>query len=467
MSLTLKEIAKNVPQPDRTDYRALNQLQFIALNKTCIVIDDDPTGSQTVYDIPLLTDWKVDTLKAEFLNRTPCFYILTNSRSLTKEEDYRVYLEIGKNIRKASTQTSRGFLIISRSDSTLRGYFSNEIDALLDSGTIENPITFFSPVMFEGGRVTFNDTHYIVEDEILIPVNETPFAQDASFGYKHANLREWLIEKTEGRLKAKEIHAMSLKEVRESDIPHLAKKIKSLNPGHVMFPNAMEYSDLDKISNALLQALKTGKEVIIRSSSSLVPSLIGQSPKGLLTKTDMEVVYGDAGGLIVVGSYVPKSSHQLEYLKSKCDPNAVMELPVSSLLSDQKDKVIALVSAIVNKKLLEYPEVILYTSRQLITGDNAHENLQIGNTISAALVTIVNKLKTRPKYLLAKGGITSNDLATKALGMKRSTVLGQVVKGVPVWKMGKETKFPRLPYIVFPGNVGDEKSMYDITQKLT
>ena len=47
-----------------------------------IVLDDDPTGTQTVYDLPVLTEWTVATLQAEFARGTPIFYILTNSRSL-------------------------------------------------------------------------------------------------------------------------------------------------------------------------------------------------------------------------------------------------------------------------------------------------------------------------------------------------------------------------------------------------
>jgi len=73
----------------------------------------------------------------------------------------------------------------------------------------------------------------------------------------------------------------------------------------------------------------------------------------------------------------------------------------------------------------------------------------------------------QPNYILVKGGITSHDIAIQGLGMKRSEVIGQLLPGVPVWKMGEETRFPNIKYIVFPGNVGGEKSLYQITQKLT
>ena len=76
------------------------------------------------------------------------------------------------------------------------------------------------------------------------------------------------------------------------------------------------------------------------------------------------------------------------------------------------------------------------------------------------------RLEVRPRYLIAKGGITSSDLATKGLGVKRARVLGQILPGVPVWELGPETKFPGLPYVVFPGNVGGPEALQDAVQKL-
>jgi uncharacterized protein YgbK (DUF1537 family) len=79
----------------------------------------------------------------------------------------------------------------------------------------------------------------------------------------------------------------------------------------------------------------------------------------------------------------------------------------------------------------------------------------------------VESITTRPRYILAKGGITSSDVATLGLHVKRAMVLGQTLPGVPVWHLGTESRFPGLVYIVFPGNVGDENSLVEIYQSLS
>jgi uncharacterized protein YgbK (DUF1537 family) len=52
------------------------------------------------------------------------------------------------------------------------------------------------------------------------------------------------------------------------------------------------------------------------------------------------------------------------------------------------------------------------------------------------------------------------------LGVKRAMVLGQILPGIPVWELGPETKFPGLPYVVFPGNVGGPDALKEVVRKL-
>jgi uncharacterized protein YgbK (DUF1537 family) len=63
--------------------------------------------------------------------------------------------------------------------------------------------------------------------------------------------------------------------------------------------------------------------------------------------------------------------------------------------------------------------------------------------------------------LIAKGGITSSDVATQALNVSRAVVMGQLLPGVPVWQLGAESRYPGLAYVVFPGNVGRSKSLLE------
>lgn len=71
----------------------------------------------------------------------------------------------------------------------------------------------------------------------------------------------------------------------------------------------------------------------------------------------------------------------------------------------------------------------------------------------------MKELSVCPRYLIGKGGITSSDLDSEALGVRKAQVFGQIIPGVPVWRLGKESKYPGLPYIVFPGNVGDADAL--------
>ena len=79
---------------------------------------------------------------------------------------------------------------------------------------------------------------------------------------------------------------------------------------------------------------------------------------------------------------------------------------------------------------------------------------------------MVRRLATRPRYLVAKGGITSYDIATRALGVKRAMCIGQILPGVPVWELGESSRFPGLKFVAFPGNLGDPDWLSEVVLKL-
>ncbi|PWH84418.1 hypothetical protein DIS18_07770 [Algibacter marinivivus] len=465
MSTDLLNITKQLPKEDVSNHRGMNYNLFKQLNRTCIVVDDDPTGNQTVYDIPLLSHWDKETIINEFKNETPVFFILTNSRSLSEKKSLEIFKQISKNIAEASQITNRKFTIISRSDSTLRGHFS-EIEIIKQVISEKEAITLFIPVMFEGGRITVNDTHYILDNKQLTPVNETPFAKDHTFKYSNANLKGYIEEKTNGKIKASDVNSFSIDTIRLLDVISLSKQIKALKPNQYCIVNALNYNDLDKFSQAILLAEKLGKTIFFRTSSSFVPSYIGQKPKGLLYPKELFKTNNKPGGLIIVGSYVNKSSIQLNSVLNHFEKESAIEVDVDIILNGQTNSYIQSLVSKIEDHIKQGNDVIVYTSRKLISGKDTTSNINIASKISNSLVAIIKGIQVRPKYVLAKGGITSHDIATKGLGMKRSKVLGQIEYGIPLWSMGKETKFPELPYIVFPGNVGSEDSLLTLIQKL-
>jgi uncharacterized protein YgbK (DUF1537 family) len=431
-----------------------------------VVLDDDPTGTQTVHGIPVLTEWSEATLRAELQQTGPGFYLLTNSRAFPVEEACRINREIGDRLSRVAAELRQDFIVVSRGDSTLRGHFPDEVEALgvaLTAGRGRPPI-LLCPQFEAGGRYTIGDVHYVAEGDRFVPAAQTPFARDAVFGYHSSNLREWVVEKSRGRIGAEQITSLALADIRAHGPQGIAPQLL-LADGAVCIANAAGARDLEVIVLAALLAEARGTRTIYRTAASFVATRMGLAPRPLLTGRDLAAT-GGAGGLVVVGSYVPKSTEQLSRLLG-AGGVAPVELVVNDVLNGTTART-AMSDAVrtVNEHLTAGRDTVLFTSRPLVTGADAAENLGIGQRVSNALVEIVTRLEVRPRYLIAKGGITSSDLATRGLGVKRTPVLGQILPGVPVWELGPETKFPGLPYVVFPGNVGGPEALQDAVQEL-
>jgi len=175
------------------------------------------------------------------------------------------------------------------------------------------------------------------------------------------------------------------------------------------------------------------------------------------------------GGLIVAGSYVPKTTAQLRSLRERRGSKLhVIELPVANMIDSAAGEgaVMNAVIAEANQRLKSSQDVLIMTSRKLVTGDDAISSLNIGSIVAATIVKVVRSIETRPRYVIAKGGITSSDIATKALNMRRAIVIGQAAPGVPLWRCEEETSKHRgVPYVVFPGNVGEEDTLAELVER--
>lgn len=434
--------------------------------QTIVVLDDDPTGTQTVYDTPVLTDWSPEPIAQEFRNGTPLFYILTNSRSVDADRAAQCNREIAEALLKAREETGRDYTVISRSDSTLRGHYPLETDVLAESLDEKEAVCLIIPFFLEGGRLTVDDTHYVVEDEQWTPAAETPFAQDPVFGFQNSNLRQWVEEKTGGRQRASEVGSIDLSTIRQGPTA-VTEKLMALPNGSVAVVNALAMRDVEVVVQAILETEDQGKRFLYRTAASFVRARAGLPKRPLLEPSELAPLHPThRGGLIVVGSHVPKTTQQWEHL---CQSNqvATFTVDVAALLSegDSQDLI---------KKHLEALEEVLETgrscaiatSRELVKAANDDENLHISQCVSSALVDLVKGLSAPPKYLVAKGGITSSDLATDALGIKRALVQGQILPGIPVWSPDETSRFPGIPYVVFPGNVGAVSGLSDAVHKL-
>lgn len=430
-----------------------------------VVLDDDPTGTQTVHNIAVLTEWSVSSLEKELATDSPAFYILTNSRSLTLSESQKLHTEIGNNLKLACENTNTKIEVVSRSDSTLRGHFPGEVDALAKTLELSSAPYLIAPFFLEGGRFTINDIHYVAEGEHLLPAAQTSYAQDAAFGYKHSDLKEWVDEKTNGRISASDVTTISLDDLRIGGASRVTEKLVAVRKASAIAVNCASYRDMEVFVLGLLEAEAQGYNFLPRTAASFVQVRAGIRRRSLLEKNDL-VVDNENGGLFIVGSYVPKTSTQLEALISQTNIESI-EVHIENLLDEEKREVeIMRATDLANLHIKKGSDVVIYTSRDLVKGKDAASSLSIGNLVSSSLIAIVRGIEVQPRYIVAKGGITSSDVATKGLDIKRALVLGQALPGVPVWQLGEESRYPGMSYIVFPGNVGDEKALVDIQKRL-
>ena len=460
-----EELLDRLPNEWPQDLSPAIQKQAKADHRKIVVLDDDPTGTQTIHGLPVLTEWSVQRLKAELKNDLPAFYVLTNSRSFSLPTAKKINAQIGRNLFEAARQAGCEFEIISRSDSTLRGHFPGEVEALANALALRYDGWIINPFYLEGGRYTINNVHYVDEGGVLIPAAQTEFARDRSFGYSVSNLCRWVEEKTDGRITARDVATVSIEDLRRGGPESVTSFLMSLDGGRVCIINAAAYRDLEVFVLGLLAAEARGKKFIFRTAASFVPVRAGLSPRPLLTATDLKLEY-TSGGLIVVGSYVPRTTEQVEYLLSKSD---IMhsEIDVEILLDDSsRADEIKHIAHKADRALKEGKDFMMFTSRQLVTGIDAGTSLEIGQKVSKGLIGILKKISAEPRYILAKGGITSSDIATRALNVKKALVLGQILPGVPVWQLDDESRFPGLSYIIFPGNVGHRNALLDVVDQL-
>ncbi|KAL3417230.1 ketose-bisphosphate aldolase class-ii family protein [Phlyctema vagabunda] len=435
-----------------------------------IALDDDPTGTQTCHDIPVLTVWDHGTLCAEFRSSKKGFFILTNSRALPGPEAKILISTICQNLSRAAAETKKSFQIVLRGDSTLRGHFPEEPESVEES--LGKPDAWIlAPFFFQGGRYTIDDVHYVAEKDVLVPASQTPFAQDATFGYRSSNLRDYVREKAGSRFAEKDLFSITLEDIRVGGYERIAERLLQAPKGSVVIVNAAAESDMFIFAAGAISAEQSGKKYLYRTGAAFVSARLGISGKPPMSARELDMNYGSkaTGGLIIAGSYVPKTTAQLESLRERRGNRLhVVELDVGKLIKsdDEAESILKDAVGVASRTIEEGDDVLIMTSRSLILGADAISSLKIGGIVAAALVKILKSILIRPRYIIAKGGITSSDAATKGLNMKRALILGQAAPGVPIWRCDEETsRHTGVPYIVFPGNVGGNDELADLVER--
>lgn len=549
------------------------------------VLDDDPTGIQTVHGVYVYTDWELSTIREAFGDENQLFYILTNSRSFAKARTEEVHRTIASRLLAVSRETGIPFLVILRGDSTLRGHYLLEPEVMERTFLQEGLRTdgeIICPAFFEGGRFTKGNIHYVEENGSWIPAAQTEFAKDTTFGYRSSHLGEYVEEKAEKeqgtekweengtgegdggahrRLRKEDCLYIST-ELLESDPEdtHLEELLETACGGRKIIVNAVCYTQLNRFALAFWREIERGKYFTVRCAASLVKAVAGICTRPLLTGRELldgaellegqefskprellavqepfqgrELLYGQEpfrggklldgqepfragelldiqkssknrelpsgspyltgqnktekrngsgtlkdkikdrkgpgkGGLIIAGSHVQKTTRQLKELGNSLHPYCFIEFRADAAREEGGLKREAQRAGKRAAQAISWGrDAVIYTSRNVLAEQGREKSLELSVRISEALTEIVRQLQVRPAYIIAKGGITSSDVGVKGLGVKKALVLGQAAPGVPVWLTGSESRFPFMPYIIFPGNVGTDQTLRQIADGL-
>ena len=311
------DIRNSFPPVDQAAVEALLRQEIDASDVKFIVLDDDPTGVQTVHDVSVYTDWSVESIRSGLMEPGKVFYILTNSRGLTAEQTTAVHREISANINAAAKATGKRYLIMSRSDSTLRGHFPLETELLregMEEAGRHVDGEILCPFFLEGGRFTIGNTHYVQYGDELVPAAQTEFAKDKTFGYTHSDIPSYIEEKTGGKYPADSVTCISLEELRAQDYDGIVAKLDAVTDFNKVCVNAVSYCDIKIFAVALYRSLAHGKTFLFRTAAGLVKVVGGITDIPLLRRKDMVTMDTGTGGVVVVGSHTKKTTAQLEAL---------------------------------------------------------------------------------------------------------------------------------------------------------
>lgn len=430
-----------------------------------IVLDDDPTGSQTVHSCLLLTQWDPSTLAEALQDPSPLFFVLTNTRGMSAARASAVTREVCHNLHAAlaglaASGTEIAPILVSRSDSTLRGHYPVETDVIAEElGPFD--AHFLVPAFFEGGRVTRDSVHYVISDGTPVPAHQTEFARDSVFGYRHSYLPDYVEEKTAERIPASEVERFLLADVRGDCQDRLA----ALQNNTCCVVDAETQSDLDHFAAQLRAATAAGSRFLFRSAASLLTALAALPPQPVAATEMHQYARGGQPGAVIVGSHVRKTSEQLQALLK--EPGTVgIEIDVERL-DTERDTLLAAALADAESAHNAGDTAVIYTSRVEKQFSDEAARLAFGERVSALLMDVVRGLPSTLGYLISKGGITSNDVLSNGLALRTARVLGQVLPGCSVVRCPpNHARFPDLPVVIFPGNVGGPDALAEAYRRL-
>jgi uncharacterized protein YgbK (DUF1537 family) len=440
-----------------------------------VALDDDPTGTQTLQGVDIIAGLSPDDLQAVWEGAPGLSVVLTNTRSLSPQTAAALVRDLGQTLERESARRGLPLWLAVRGDSTLRGHMPLETDTLCDVASEHGrpyEAVLFTPAYLEARRITVGDVQWVGTDDGWVAAAETEYATDSTFGYRSSNLRGYLEEKSGGRWRAAEVTSVDLTTIRSGGPDAVAAVLAEVRGARPVVVNAASVHDLEVVALAVARLEADGRRILHRLGPSLLRVLAGREQRPPLSPGE---IYPDGPreghGLVVVGSHTANTTRQVERLTERAAV-ATVELDVPQLVAGTREAEleVARVTRLVIGGL-GTGDVVLRTSRRRITGSDEASSLNLAAEVSTAVSAVVADVVRRRvplRFVVAKGGITSHDVATRGLGLRRAVVAGQLFDGlVSVFRTVEADVAPGLPYVVFPGNVGGEDSLADAIALLT
>ena len=448
-----------------------------------VVLDDDPTGSQTVHSCPLLLQWDRATLLEGLAHPSPLLFVLANTRALAPEAAAVRVQEIARALKGAMVELEAAagpdapgidhWLIVSRGDSTLRGHYPLEVDGLeAELGPFD--ATFLVPAFLQGGRTTVAGVHLLHGE----PVHTSAFGRDGLFGYGTSFLPDWVAEKTAGRIPAGQVELVGLEELDAAE-QGLLQRLEGLEGNRCVAVDAERPQQLGALAAAVREltapsaAERWGRprRFLSQSAASWIEALAQLPPQPLAPADLAQLRRVDGGGaplpgLVLVGSHVPLADAQLEVLLAEPGCGGV-EIAVAKLARVLEGPVpLEMLASLEQAWLAQLQAVlaagqtpVLFTSRGELQCRSAAERRRLGLELAALMARLAAALAPQLGYLISKGGITTHTLLADGLGLARVELQGQLLPGLSLVLTPGDGVVPDLPVLTFPGNLGDPETL--------
>jgi uncharacterized protein YgbK (DUF1537 family) len=416
-----------------------------------VVLDDDPTGVQTLAGIRVLLAWDDPGRIAAALAGRRSVHLVTNARALEPEEARSTVATAAR----AALGEVAGARLALRGDSTLRAHLLEEYLGLCDALDRGRPPLLLVPALPSAGRITREGVHLIERDGRVEPLDETEYARDGVFAYSSSRLLEWAEERSGGLFPAGTGRELHLDELRAGGAAAVAAALRDLSRAGrpaVLAPDAETADDLETIAGGYALALEDGVDAVVRCAPAFAGTLAGTTAVGpaAIPTTSRPL-------LVVCGSYVPMSTRQLAALDA-AHPGLLVEVDARALadgdaVGEEQRAAEAASSAIGRAGM-----AILATTRDRAEGTTLAAGIRVADGLARAAGRVV----PAPEVVVAKGGITSAVTLHVGFGLSEADVLGPVLPGVSHWRAQRDGI--ALDYLVVPGNVGDERLLVELVE---